>query len=63
MMLQWPFILIMDGTVKEWKARIMNACSCLNERDERQCEVCILLYTNEAGIMCRLSEELAEDGV
>ena len=27
----WLYILLMDGAVREWKARIMNADVCLNK--------------------------------
>ena len=32
----WMSNLFMDGAVKKWEVRIMNASVCLNERDERQ---------------------------
>ena len=35
----WLFNLSMDGAEREWKARIMNADVCLNERDGGQCAV------------------------
>ena len=52
----WLFNLYMDGVVREWKARIMNAGVCLNERDGRQCRVSSLLFADDA-VLIADSEE------
>ena len=44
MMSPWLFNMFMDGVMKEWKARIMNAGVCLSEKDGRQCRVKSLLF-------------------
>ena len=52
----WLFNLYMDGVVREWKARIMNAGVCLNESDGRQCRVSSLLFADDA-VLIADSEE------
>ena len=47
MMSPWLFNLFMDGAVREWKARIMNAGVCLNEINGRQCRVSSLLFSDD----------------
>ena len=48
MMSPWLFNLSRDGAVGEWKAWIMNAGVCLNERDGRQYRASSLLFTDNA---------------
>ena len=43
----WLFNFLMDGAIKVWKARIMNACVCLDEREGRQCRVSSFLFADD----------------
>ena len=45
-MLPWLLNSSMDGVVREWKTRIMNAGVCLNETDGRQCRLSSLLFSD-----------------
>ena len=54
--------LFMDGVMKDWRAGIMNAGVCLNERDRRQCRVNSLLYANNAECLQRMVDETAVFG-
>ena len=44
----WLFNLFKVGVVREWKARIMNAGVCLNERCRKQCRVSSFLHAEDA---------------
>ena len=52
----WLFNLFMHGAIRKWKATIMNAGACLNERDGKQCRVNSILFANDA-VLIADSEE------
>ena len=56
----WLFNLFMDAAIREWKAKIMNAGVCLNERDGRH-RVSSLLFADDA-VLIADSEVPTEDG-
>ena len=54
----WLFKLSMDGALRKWMTKIMNACACFKERDGIQCRVSSSLFADDATVIADESPPL-----